>query len=58
MEGFEPHENGQTFLRILDPGFRDPGRILSIFLETGEIKDMVLFGLKGNINVVRYNRNK
>ena len=33
MKGFEPNENAQKPLRILDLGFRDPGRIFGVFLE-------------------------
>ena len=30
---FQPHGNGQKHYRILDPEFRDPGRIYGFFLE-------------------------
>ena len=32
-EWFEPQENGQKYIGTLDPGLRDPGRILGTFLE-------------------------
>ena len=44
MECFEPYENVQIPYRILDPEFRDPGRIFDIFVEilvrlrTSEVK--------------------
>ena len=54
MELFESHEKGKKFIRILDPAFWDPGRILRIFLTNfDEVKERIESDVLGG-----YKRNK